>query len=149
MNSTFKTMVFWAVIVISAILLWQVVRSNNPAITRNPEISYSAFISKAQSGEITSVTITGTRIQGEYREGKGAFQLTGPSNPAPFLATLQEKGVEIRFRDEPSGSLPLQLLGTWAPLLLLAALWLAMMRRFQRRNSHSGPGGPDSSGSIG
>ena len=44
---------------------------------------------------------------------------------------LNDKGVNITFRDVNSGSLPLQLLGTWAPLILLGALWFFMIRQMQ------------------
>jgi cell division protease FtsH len=140
MNQTIKTIVFWIVIVVSASLLWQVVRSRS-ASSPSSEISYSTFISKAQSGEIASVSIMGTRIEGEYRNGKGTFWLAGPSDPAAFLGILQEKGVEIRFRDGSANNTALQLLGTWAPLLLLGALWLVMVRQMRRKGPPSGSGG--------
>lgn len=148
MNRTVKTLVFWIVIVVSASLLWQIVRSGqaNPS---SPEINYSTFISKAQSGEIARVSITGARVEGEYRNGAGAFHLIGPADPAPFLEVLQDKGVEIRFREGNEANLPLQLLGTWAPLILLGALWFFMIRQMQRRRARADSGGGLNSGTIG
>ncbi|HTW59296.1 MAG TPA: ATP-dependent metallopeptidase FtsH/Yme1/Tma family protein [Terriglobales bacterium] len=134
MNRTFKTLVFWFFIVFTAWFLWQSVRSK-PANASVSEIEYSAFISQAEAGKIAGVTVTGTHIDGEYRDGKGTFQLTGPSNPAVYLGILQDMGVEIRFRDAQTNSLPLQLLGTWAPLILLGALWFLMIRQMRRRNA--------------
>jgi cell division protease FtsH len=138
-NRTFKTLMFWAVIVFSAWLLWQSVRSNSPN-ARAPEIDYSNFIAQAEAGKIASVTVTGTHIEGEYRDGKGTFQLTGPNNPAVYLGVLQDMGVTIRFRDAPADNLPLQLLGTWAPLLLLGALWFLMIRQMRRRSPPTSTG---------
>jgi cell division protease FtsH len=140
MNSTLRTILFWILIVVSALLLWQVVRSDAPN-ARSPEITYTDFIAKAQAGEIASVSITGTQIRGEYRNGQGTFYLTGPNAPTAYLGILQEKGVAIRFRNANDSNLPLQLLGTWAPLILLAALWFFMIRQNQRRKP---PRGPDS-----
>jgi cell division protease FtsH len=131
MDRSIKTALFWILIVVSAILLWRIVRA--PQIARSPEITYSAFIAKARVGEIASVIITGDQIEGEYRNGAGAFHLTGPSNAGVFLQILQDKGVEIRFRDVPETNLPLQLIGTWAPLILLGALWFFMIRQIGRR----------------
>jgi cell division protease FtsH len=149
MNSTLKTALFWIVIVFSAALLWQVVRSNAPD-ARSPEIAYSTFISKAQAGEIASVSITGTQIQGDYRNGQGSFHLTGPSNPAAFLGILQDKGMEIRFHDANDDNLPQKLLWTWAPLILVGALWFFMIRQVRRRNPPSGQGpGLGPSGGLG
>jgi cell division protease FtsH len=148
MNSTVKTVFFWLVIGISASLLWQVVRTN-PSNSQTQEISYSTFITQAEAGKIARVSIAGSKIEGEYRDGKGRFQLIGPSNPSAFLGILQDKSVEIRFRDAQQGSLPLQLLGTWAPLILLAALWFFMIRQMQQRRANASSGGPSSSGGLG
>jgi cell division protease FtsH len=134
MNSTVKTIFFWLVIGISASLLWQIVRSN-PSNAQGQEISYSTFITQAEAGQIARVDIAGARIEGEYRDGKGRFRLTGPSNPSAFLGILQDMGVEIRFRDVQKSSLPLQLLGTWAPLILLAAIWVFMIRQMRGRSN--------------
>jgi cell division protease FtsH len=148
-DRTMKTFVFWVVLVLTAFLLWQVVRV--PKNAQSPEIAYSTFIAKAQAGEIASVSITGTRIEGEYRNGAGRFHLTGPGNPAAFLAILQDKGVEVRFRDDNAPNQPLQLLGTWAPLILLAALWFFMIRQTRRGNPPEGGRGASfgSSGGLG
>jgi cell division protease FtsH len=139
MNRTFKTLVFWAVIVFSAWLLWQTVRANSPN-AQSPEIDYSSFIAQAEAGKIASVTVTGTHITGEYRDEKGTFQLTGPNSPSAYLGILQDMGVAIRFRDAPAGNLPLQLLGTWAPLILLGALWFFMIRQIRRRSQPGSAG---------
>ncbi len=120
-------------------LLWQVVRST-PDDRKIPEIDYSRFMSDVDAGNVASVEIRGARIEGQYRDGKGAFRLIGPSNPAVYLDALRNKGVEIRFRDSGNSSLPLQLLGTWAPLILLGALWILMIRQMQKRRSIP-PGG--------
>lgn len=148
MNRGIKTIVYWVVIGVSALLLFQVVRSA-PAEQQTPEISYSQFISKVEAGEISRVDIAGSRMRGQYRDGKGAFRLIGPGNPAVFLDTLRDKGVEIWFKDTPGDGLPLQLLGTWAPLILLAALWFFMIRQMRRRGATPGAGGAaDASGEL-
>jgi cell division protease FtsH len=137
MNTSLKTLIFWLLMVVSAVLFWQVVRVN-PSSARTPEISYSTFISQAESGQIARVTITGSRIEGEYRDGKGRFRLTGPNDPAVFLGVLHDKSVEILFREVGEQNLPLQLLGSWAPLILLGALWFFMVRQMQLRRNPAG-----------
>ena len=148
MNRTIKTLVFWVVIGVSALLLWQVVRSN-PTDQKTPEIDYSRFMSEVDAGNVASVDITGTRIYGTYRDEKGSFRLIGPSNPGVYLDALRNKGVEIRFRDAGNNSIPLQLLGTWAPLILLGALWIFMIRQIQKRRSIPPGGGPPAAGNSG
>ena len=73
------------------------------------------------------------------------FHLNGPSDARLFLDALQNKGVEIWFRDTQSNSVSMQLLGTWAPLILLGVLWFYMIRQLQRRKPPPGgvpPGVP-------
>ncbi|HTZ84989.1 MAG TPA: ATP-dependent metallopeptidase FtsH/Yme1/Tma family protein [Candidatus Acidoferrales bacterium] len=131
MNRTLKTVVFWAVISLSAMLMWETVRSKS-GDQRQPEISYSQFMSEVDAGRVANVRIRGSEINGTYRDGKNQFHLIGPANPEVYTDTLRAKGVEVWFRDANSGSLPV--LGTWAPLLLLGALWFFMIRQMQRRN---------------
>jgi cell division protease FtsH len=140
MNTGLRTLVFWAIIFISAFLLWSVIRSARSEAPSS-EISYSTFTSDVEAGKVARVSITGTRIDGQYRDGS-RFHLTGPNDPRVYIGALRDKGVEIRFKDAQPASLPLQLLGTWAPLLLLGALWFAMIRRFQGRKPPNQPGGP-------
>jgi cell division protease FtsH len=121
--------VFWGFIAISAMLLWQVVRTT-PENQKFPEITYSRFMSEVDSGNVASVEVTGTRIRGVYRDGKGSFHLTGPANAALFVDALRKRSVEIRFRDNGE-SLVLSLLGTWAPLILVAAMWYFMIRQMR------------------
>jgi len=148
MNSTIKTVVFWVFIAIAALLFFQVVRSPQ-ARQQAPEISYSRFMSDVEAGRVARTDISGNRIQGQYRDGKGSFWLVGPSNPV-FLDTLRSKGTEIWFKDPGGDSQPLHLLGTWAPLILLAALWFFMIRQMQRRRAPSSAGGrPEPPGNIG
>ena len=60
-----------------------------------------------------------------------AFHTTVPANYPDMIKALQSKNVVMTFRDANSGSWPLQLLGTWAPLILLGALWFFMIRQMQ------------------
>lgn len=134
-----KTVLFWIVVGVAVLVFFQVVRT--PANEHSPEISYSQFLSEANAGKIASVVIEDRRIHGQYRDGKGSFRLTGPNNPAVFLDLLSEKGVEIWFKNSGNESSPLNLLGTWAPVILLGALWFFMVRQIQRRTTSVGPDG--------
>jgi cell division protease FtsH len=83
-------------------------------------------------GNIRELVVNGMEVRGKHKDGS-AFHTTAPANyfTPEMLKTLQSKGVNITFRDVNSGSLPLQLLGTWAPLILLGALWFFMIRQMQ------------------
>lgn len=57
--------------------------------------------------------------------------------------------MEIRFRDTNTANTTLQLVGTWAPLILLGALWILMIRQIRQKRPPSCPaGGLDFSGGL-
>jgi cell division protease FtsH len=128
-NSTVKTVVFWLVIVISAILLWQVVRTSSTGQKEKP-INFSEFLTEVDQGNVSEVTITAQEVRGKFKN-QTTFNTTAPSNYPEMIKNLRDKGVNINIRDVTNGSWPLQLLGTWAPLILLAALWFFMIRQMQ------------------
>jgi len=128
-NSTVKTVIFWLVIVVSAILLWQVVRSGSSAKTEKP-VNFSEFLTNVDQGNVSEVTIDAQQLRGKFKDNSG-FTTTAPVNYPDMIKSLRDKGVNITVRDVTNGSWPLQLLGTWAPLILLAALWFFMIRQMQ------------------
>jgi cell division protease FtsH len=129
-NSTVKTVVFWLVILLSAVLLFEVVRAGS-AGQKDKEINFSEFMTDVDQGNVREVTVTGMEVRGKYRNDNSQFHTTVPANYPDMIKTLRDKGVNINIRDISNGSWPLQLLGTWAPLVLLAALWFFMIRQMQ------------------
>ena len=129
MNSTVKTVVFWLVIGISALLLWQVIKMGRDG-QKDKIVNFSQFLSDVDQGNVKEVTILGQEVSGKYRDNS-AFHTIIPPGYSEMYKTLNEKHVEVTVKDINNGSWPLQLLGTWAPLLLLGALWFFMIRQMQ------------------
>ena len=131
MNSTVKTVLFWLLIGVSALLLWEVVKGARDG-QKDKEVNVTQFMNDVDSNNIRELTVNGMEVRGKFKDGS-AFHTTAPTNyfTPEMLKNLQSKGVTITFRDINSGSLPLQLLGTWAPLILLGALWFFMIRQMQ------------------
>ena len=131
MNSTVKTVLFWLLIGVSALLLWEVVKNARDG-QKDKEINVTQFMSDIDANNIHEITVTGMEVRGKYRD-QSAFHTTAPVNyfTPELLKNLQSKGVVINFHDANSSSLPLTLLGTWAPLILLGALWFFMIRQMQ------------------
>jgi len=128
-NSTVKTVVFWLVIVLSAFLLWQVVKTSGGG-QKDTEINVSRFLSDVNQGNVSEVTINGQEVRGKYRDGKTQFHTTIPANYPDIYKTLQDKGVSMNIRDVSSGGWPSWLFNL-APIILLAALWFFMIRQMQ------------------
>jgi cell division protease FtsH len=127
-NSTVKTVVFWLVIVLSAFLLWQVVK-NSSGGQKDTERNWTQFMSDVNQGNVQEVTINGQEVRGKYRDGKG-FHTNVPVNFPDMYKTLQDKGVQVTVRDISGGGWPSWLFNL-APIILLAALWFFMIRQMQ------------------
>lgn len=138
MNTTLKILIFWLVILGSAMALWLVVKSQSSS-RDIPEISYSEFMSQVGAGNVATVTINGTNASGIYRNGS-RFSVVVPTSQDSMLAALQQKGVEVRYTD--ANSSPASWLINLAPLTLLAVLWFYMIRRMRGRKDSSPPAGP-------
>jgi len=130
-NSTVKTVLFWLLIGVSALLLWEVVKSARDG-QKDQELSVTQFMGDIDQNNIRDIDVNGMEVHGHHRDGS-QFHTTAPANyfTPEMLKNLQSKGVQIKFRDINSGSIPLTLLGTWAPLILLGALWFFMIRQMQ------------------
>jgi cell division protease FtsH len=122
---------FWLLIGISALLLWEVVKGARDG-QKDKEVNATQFMTDVDQNNVRELTVNGMEVRGKYRDGS-AFHTTLPGNyfTPEVLKSLHDKNVQYGFRDINSGSLPLQLLGTWAPLILLGALWFFMIRQMQ------------------
>ena len=128
MNSTVKTIIFWVVILISAVALWQVVKTANSG-QKVQEINFSRFMSEVDQGTVKDVTITGQEVKGKLADGS-LFHLTAPANYPEMIKKLQDKNVSITVQDVGNSSWG-WLINLFAPLALLAALWYFMIRQMQ------------------
>ncbi len=128
MNSTVKTIIFWVVILISAVALWQVVKTAN-AGNKVKEINFSEFMAAVDQGSVKDVTLTGMEVAGKSGDG-AQFHTTAPANYPEMIKKLQEKNVSITVKDVSNSSWG-WLVNLFAPLALLAALWYFMIRQMQ------------------
>ena len=129
MNSTLKTVLFWAVILVSAFLLWQVVRTGSNS-QKDKEVNFSQFMSDVDQGAVREVTVIGLEVRGKYKSDNSQFHTTIPPNYPDMYKTLRDKGVSINVKDISNGTWPTWILNL-APLALLAALWFFMIRQMQ------------------
>ncbi|MFZ3211232.1 MAG: ATP-dependent zinc metalloprotease FtsH [Terriglobales bacterium] len=132
MNSTVKTILFWLVIVLSCVLLWQVVKASGNG-AKDKSINFSEFMSQVNQGNVSDATLMGTEVQGKYRNDKTGFHTTVPANYPDMIKQLQDKGVNITVKD-PQSNWPSWLFQI-LPLVLFGALWFIMIRQMQTGGS--------------
>jgi cell division protease FtsH len=128
-NSTIKTVLFWAVIAVSAILLWQVVKTGSNA-QKEKEIGFSEFLSEVDNGNVHDATFIGQEVKGKFKNPDTQFHTIVPANYPDMYKKLTEKNVPYSFKDISNGTWPSWILNL-LPLVLLGALWFFMIRQMQ------------------
>jgi len=127
-NSTVKTVVFWLVIVLAGVLLWQVVKGANSG-AKEREINYSEFMSQVDQNNVSEVTVVGNDVRGKLKNDKASFHVVVPPNLPDMYKSMTDHGVNITVKDANGGSY------TWLinllPFVLLGALWFIMIRQMQ------------------
>jgi cell division protease FtsH len=124
-----KTIVFWVVMLATAVLLWLVVKTGSP--TREDEFTFSQFMKHVDNGDVAEVTIAGANeVRGKLKKDNRAFKTIAPPNYPDMIKTLREKDVNIIIREQSSGW-GLSLLINASPFLLLIFFWIFMMRQMQ------------------
>jgi cell division protease FtsH len=133
-SSTIKTVMFWLFIVMLGILLWTLVSKSGQS-AREEEPSYSQFTAEVDRGNVKEVTLylspNSYEVEGEWREPSKKFRTTIFKESAPDLAkTLRDKNVLINVKEVNRADWVSFLLNA-APLFLLVAFWIFMMRQMQ------------------
>ena len=128
MNSTVKTAVFWVVMLCTAILLWQVVRTGQTP--RDEKLTFSKFRQYVAEGTVKSVTISNeNEVEGKMTDDR-AFETVVPPNYPNIFDELTDKNVEITV---VPASTPgwMSFLINALPFVLLFGFWIFMMRQMQ------------------
>src|SRR6266542_3499892 len=86
-------------------------------------------MSRADSGSVATVTITGQEISGRTKGGE-SFHTYAPSQYEGLVNKLIERGVVVTAK-EPTASPWASLLDSWAPVLLMIGFWIFFMRQMQ------------------
>ncbi len=126
MNSTLKSLLFWMVLVVVGVLVWNF----STRFQRSDQaVSFSTFMTQVETGQVSSVTITGNEISGVLKSNE-QFRTHAPTQYEGLANKLIEKGVVVQAK-EPTTSPWATLLYSWAPILLLIGFWIFFMRQMQ------------------
>jgi cell division protease FtsH len=129
-----KNLIIWAAIMVLLIVLFQVFQSGSSKTGHEP-MSYTDFLNDVSQGQVKDVTILTSPNQGNsitgHLAGGMAFSTYAPADPK-LVETLSSKGVQITAKAEDDSVNPLlTILINWAPLLIIAGIWIFFMRQMQ------------------
>ena len=133
MNSTLRSLLFWVVLVVVGVLIWQFSVSFQRSET---VISFSEFIDSVDARNVKEVTIAGNEIVGEYLSPVSAeaaskrFRTYAPLQYEGLANRLDEANVKITARSESRGTWTTAMI-TWAPILLMIGFWIFIVRQMQ------------------
>jgi len=132
-NSTVKTIMFWAFIVICLVLLFGVVKQSAVMGSKEQEIPFSAFLERVQQGQVNDVSVQGMEVHGHLKgDGKDQtqFHTEVPNNYPNMYDQLNAAKVQTTIKDA-QGNLFWPILLQIGPLVLILGIWFFIMRQMQ------------------
>jgi len=122
-----KNIAFWIILFLLMVALFNVF-SNGSRTSMGREISYSDFLNRVESNQVSAVRLDGERVY--ITTTDGAQMQTVQPRGNDVIPDLREHKVEIQAApQEQSGFI--SALGLWLPFLLLIGVWIFFMNRMQ------------------
>ena len=128
MNPAVKNIVFWIVMISTALLLWLVVSSQRGGRVEQP--TFTQFMEEVENGNVREVTLVGNNVRGTYKKGNTEFRSRVPSDYPDLIKGLREQGVNITVKENSTGSW-VSWVANGLPIILLLGLWIFFMRQMQ------------------
>ena len=126
MNSTLKSLLFWMVLVVVVVLVWNLSTTFQKG---DRTISFSDFIQWVDSGQVASVTITGNEVTGVTKMNEN-FRTYAPTQYDNLAGKLIDRNIAVTAKAEAASPWA-SLLYSWAPILLMIGFWIFLMRQMQ------------------
>ncbi|MEQ9056154.1 MAG: ATP-dependent zinc metalloprotease FtsH, partial [Roseovarius confluentis] len=122
-----RSIAFWVVLFLLILALFNLISGGQSSIATNT-VSYSDFVARVQSGDVSNATIDGERIV--FRAADGRDYVTIQPDGADTTQTLIDNDVSFAAKpQEQSGFVTI--LMTFLPFLLLIGVWIYFMNRMQ------------------
>ena len=96
MNSTLKSLLFWMVLVVVGVLIWNV---STKLQQNEQQVRFSDFMASAEAGKIQSVVITGQEVTGVNTDNE-PFRTYAPEQYEGLVNKLIERGVVVQANVE-------------------------------------------------
>jgi cell division protease FtsH len=123
-------LLIWVVTLGCLLLGWRFVVSGMQQ-GHDRTISLTDLQNFAEQQKISTITVNGVQATGSFKDPKdGTFNTTIPTNYPDLYKDLRDHGVNVTIKDQ-NGNLWFSVLLNVAPILVLLALFLFMMRQMQ------------------
>jgi cell division protease FtsH len=128
LNNLAKNLLLWLII---AVVLMTVFNNFGNRQAPPRQMEYSQFYSQLNNGQIDKVTIEGRVITGVTKTNEKFNTYSPETDNRLLIGDLLKNGVNVEGKPPQEQPLWLQILISWAPMLLLIGFWFYMMRQMQ------------------
>ncbi len=131
MGSTVKNILVWLVL---AVVLMASFNALQGSKEDKKQIDYSQFITQVKEGDVTSVNVEGSVVNGYVikgiRKDKSDFVVNAPLDDN-LIPTLLDNKVRVKVTPEDKPSILSSIFISMLPVLLLIGVWIYFMRQMQ------------------
>ncbi|HEX3203793.1 MAG TPA: ATP-dependent zinc metalloprotease FtsH [Nitrospiraceae bacterium] len=127
MNSRVKNLLFWVVVGLFMILLFNLF--SVPTHAPEEEVIFSDFMSQLDKGEINKVIIKANHISAILKDGTRIR--TYSAEYPDLVKVLRDRNVQIEAKPPDESPWYITFLVTWGPFILFLGLWFFLMRQMQ------------------
>jgi cell division protease FtsH len=138
MSPVTRTVLFWALMVALAAVLWQMTSHSKNSVPDN-QISYSDFLQQVDKNNIATAIFALSQntadVSGNLREPVQDYRTTVPKESVSDLTDrLRKVGANVSVSESSKQSWQTYL-ANLAPLLLLVGFWIFMMQRMRSKQT--------------
>ena len=127
MNSKVKNLLFWVVVGLFMILLFNLF--SVPTHAPEDDVIFSDFMAQLDKGEVTKVIIKSNHISAILKDGTRIR--TYSAEYPDMVKVLRERNVQIEAKPPDDNPWYITFLMTWGPFILFLGLWFFLMRQMQ------------------
>ena len=127
MNSRTKNILFWVVVGLFMILLFNLF--SVPHHEPEEDVIFSEFMTKLDKGDVERVIIKASHISAILKD-KTRIRTYSVEYPE-LVQVLRDKGVQIEAKPPDESPWYITFLVTWGPFVLFLGLWFFLMRQMQ------------------
>ncbi|MBS1112269.1 MAG: metalloprotease FtsH [Nitrospirae bacterium] len=124
--NAYRGLLVWLLIGVMMILLFNILGTPRKG---DQEMIFSDFMGKLDADEILEVTIKGSVITGQLKDGK-KFKTYAAEYP-DLVQTLRDQNVKITVKPEEQNPWYWNLFFSWGPIIFLVVIWIFFMRQMQ------------------
>jgi ATP-dependent Zn protease len=153
MNTVVRTMIFWSLMVLLAVVLWQMVSNGGSKPSQAPALAYSGFMAQVDARNVQTAKVVISQntadLSGSLKQPANEYRTTVPRDTLTALMDkLREQGTSVQVSEGASSARINFVLGI-LPILLLVGFWIYMMRMRQARAKRDSLPNQPSPGALG